>query len=768
MHCLRILVSNLWPVALAPVRRAQSLALAHRAGSGAVPRPLPSICCCVLCALSILLAACGEAAPDVAHDSAPTTTVLDNSPRDQAAVQATSTVHPVLPLVDWPTAPNRLSGTISGLEPGARAHVWIEAEAVPPAGSEPPPDLEWELGNGPWQQQVAGLPSGRYLARAEAEGYVLASLWRAFEVFEPGITWHYNLMDWTFLRCDERARLTEPYCTQPPDSTVELPLSGLRGEVTGLAPGQVATVTVRFWPPDDGEPFPPPTLETDAAGDEAVAVVALDSLPPGAGEWVAVAQVPARDGSWGRIDFEMAGARYLVTAQAAGQAAMPAAYSVTLFDTPIHGAADGVDWHFAPAGAAAPAAPHSAATATESPRAGARPFHLEALPLQVTLPAGWAVATGPAALGEGFEGLVAFNNWGAAQEWVPAWPGGGPPDGGAYTRVWKLPPGGAYVALLLRDEPPWGPAGPLRDRQERDLAGLWQGEDCREVGRTYYKAGGTAWIPFDKWGRQLQLEVYCRGDASDETVAAVDALLSSWRFDEVLSQDAGWAVEAARRLLPDGVYRDGFPTVSRALVGRDVLSATLPEAADARSTRVEWQGDTVLITFEYRWRAGLKYADPGQPYDFHHWWRYHTQPDGRVALSAEGGDPIPAVTAALPLAHYVDPELGFAVDYPVGWQVLPVTSAGLLPFRRVLVRQFDSGMNAIGVQIQLDYTIQVWMGEAAGATVTETLEVERAAIDDSLWASFKNRCCIPLGGELAMERVFPPAMSRWGIGMVHQ
>ncbi|HSJ58383.1 MAG TPA: hypothetical protein VLC95_14465, partial [Anaerolineae bacterium] len=744
MCCMRILVSNLWPVALTLVCRAVSLVLTWRAGSGAVPRSLRLVCCCVLCALSILLAACGEAAPDVADDSAPTTTVLDNSPRDQAAVQATSTVDPVLPLVDWPTAPNRLSGTISGLEPGARAHVWIEAEAVPPAGSEPPPDLEWELGNGPWQQQVAGLPSGRYLARAEAEGYVLASLWRAFEVFEPGITWHYNLMDWTFLRCDERARLTEPYCTQPPDSTVELPLSGLRGEVTGLAPGQVATVTVRFWPPDDGEPFPP--VPAGAAGDEAVAVAALDSLPPGAGEWVAVAHVPARDGRWGRIDFEMAGARYLVTAQAAGQAAMPAAYSVTLFDAPVHGVAEGVDWRFAPAGAAAPAVPRGTATATGSSRYAARSFRLEALPLEVMLPAGWAAAPGPVALGEGFDGLVAFNSWGAAEEWVPAWSGGRPPDGGAYTRVWKLPPGGAYVALLLRDEPPWGPAYPSGERQERDLAGVWRGEDCREIGRTYYKAGGTAWIPFDKWGRQLQLEVYCRGDASDETVAAVDALLSSWRFDEVLPRDAGWAVDAARRLLPDGVYRDGFPTVSRALVGRDVLSATLPEAADARSTRVEWQGDTVLVTFEYRWRAGLKYADPGQPYDFHHWWRYHTQPDGRVALSAEGGDPIPGVTAPLPLAHHVDPELGFAADYPAGWQVLPVTGTGAQSFRRFLVRQFDSGMSAFDEQIRMVYTIQVWMAEAAGATVTETLEAELAAISEGLREQFQGQCCVTLGG----------------------
>jgi hypothetical protein len=241
------------------------------------------------------------------------------------------------------------------------------------------------------------------------------------------------------------------------------------------------------------------------------------------------------------------------------------------------------------------------------------------------------------------------------------------------------------------------------------------------------------------------------------------ALLASWRFGPVRSGDAGWAVAAARALLPGGVDRQQFPPVSWVPGERRPLLANNEMAGDARSTRVEWQGNTVVVTFEYHCNARFRLAKPrDEDYDYWHWWRYKARPDGEVVLVTEGGNPIPGVTAPLPLAHYVDPALGFAVDYPADWDVLPAGDDREPLGQQFQVVAFDSGIYARGQQAFSTYTLQVFAGEPAGTTVTETVEARLAIIVEPVRAGIKRRCCALLGGEPALEMSYGGTMARWG------
>ena len=259
------------------------------------------------------------------------------------------------------------------------------------------------------------------------------------------------------------------------------------------------------------------------------------------------------------------------------------------------------------------------------------PFRSDQFHLQATLPPGWAGAEGPEYLARPFTGLAAFNSWGEAGFWAPEVTTATSATYSPRSVLGQIPDGGAYVVLVHFSGGPPLPAeqhGPEHERQ--DLSGLWDGTDCRE-GET---ATGATYVDFFKWGRLLRLEVYCDPDASDVTAAVVNDLLSSWRFDRVPAGDAGWAVVEARQLLPAAVDPIRFR------LSPGVLQSSEQEGIVARITQAEVQGETVVVTFTYRWdepQLGPGSDSDDCPPDRCHWWRFEARPSGDVVLVEEGG-----------------------------------------------------------------------------------------------------------------------------------
>lgn len=257
--------------------------------------------------------------------------------------------------------------------------------------------------------------------------------------------------------------------------------------------------------------------------------------------------------------------------------------------------------------------------------------------LEVTLPAGWAAVEGQESLARPFVGLVAFNSWGEDGFWARqvAEEGSG---GTSYTYspqaiMDQVPDGGAYVVLVhVGGGPRTGPEEYGPEYEPQDLAGLWEAADCREGQDT----PGVTWLDFSKWGRALRLEVYCRPDASGETAAAVGELLASWQFDGVPVGDPGWAVVQARQLLPPGVEPDRFP------LWQGVSQTTEQLRTVIRGTQTEVEGQTVVVTFTFRWDVPWNVTDADRcPDDTCHWWRYQARPDGEVVLVETGGADLP-------------------------------------------------------------------------------------------------------------------------------
>jgi hypothetical protein len=277
-------------------------------------------------------------------------------------------------------------------------------------------------------------------------------------------------------------------------------------------------------------------------------------------------------------------------------------------------------------------------TATRTPKltptAAPSVFRSEQYHLTVDLPLGWAAAEGPRLLAKPYGGLVAFNSWGEHGFWA-TWIETKSATGTSYwydrdAVLSQLPDGGAYV-VLIHEEGPFSPAeayGPEYERQ--DLGGL-----SLDTG-----AG------FCKWGRRLRIEVYRHPHASAETSQALDALLQSWRFDRVPVGGTGWAILQARQLLPPEVEPLAFPLRD----GRYAFSGSV-----VRSVQAEAAGDTVLVTFTYRWDAPTRgVLSDDCPSDRCRWWRFEARPSGEVVLVEEGGTGPPTPTPAPPPEGEVD------------------------------------------------------------------------------------------------------------------
>jgi hypothetical protein len=263
------------------------------------------------------------------------------------------------------------------------------------------------------------------------------------------------------------------------------------------------------------------------------------------------------------------------------------------------------------------------------------PFRSDQFHLEVTLPPGWAGAEGPEYLARPFTGLVAFNSWGEAGFWAPEVTTATSATYSPRSVLGQIPDGGAYVVLVHFSGGPHLPAeqyGPEHERQ--DLGSLWEQTDCREGGT----ATGATCINFFKWGRLLRLEVCCDPNASDTTVAAVNSLLSSWRFDQVPAGDVGWAVVEARSLLPPAVDSTRFPLLAGPPQIPGPLHSLVGGGSVVWTTQAQIQGETIVVTFTYRWNEpqfGTNSDDC--PSDRCHWWRFEARPSGDVVLVEEGG-----------------------------------------------------------------------------------------------------------------------------------
>jgi hypothetical protein len=274
-----------------------------------------------------------------------------------------------------------------------------------------------------------------------------------------------------------------------------------------------------------------------------------------------------------------------------------------------------------------------------TPSASDSPFRSAQHHLEVTLPPGWSGAEGPETVSRTYGGVVAFNSWGQYDAWISEFRAEYDSSSGPPHFLKEVPDAAAYVALLHRAggpvPVPWD-YGPEYDRS--DLADLWKPHDCRA-------AGGHTSVQFFKWGRKLYLEVQCGPGASEATTAAVNALLASWRFDRVPAGDPGWASSTARTLLPSAVGPDRFPIVAGTHKGGEPNRSMQGDITASRTTETRLDGDTVVVTFEYRWYGQGEGFAGDCPADRCHWWRFEAHSDGTVELPEEGGAAVPGMAA---------------------------------------------------------------------------------------------------------------------------
>lgn len=157
-------------------------------------------------------------------------------------------------------------------------------------------------------------------------------------------------------------------------------------------------------------------------------------------------------------------------------------------------------------------------------------YHSAKYNMNVQISLGWVGIEGPTNLKfPGIEGLVAFNSWGQTDFWAKAESEnntGGPISFHYSPAVVasQIPGGGAYIALVEEDGPPYIDEKPV-EYTGNDLSGLYQSHDWRQdsADEAYFKN-------FYKGGLDLTLVVACSPNASDQTIAQINDLLKSWRF----------------------------------------------------------------------------------------------------------------------------------------------------------------------------------------------------------------------------------------------
>lgn len=374
---------------------------------------------------------------------------------------------------------------------------------------------------------------------------------------------------------------------------------------------------------------------------------------------------------------------------------------------------------------------------------------------EVAVPLGWAVAEGPKSLVPPFIGVESFNSWGHADFWAPALWEGSSSTYWPLTTLAQVPSGGAYVILITHSGLATGAEEYGPEHESRELTGLWESRDCRQ-------AGGATWLTFCKWGRLFRLEVYCPSDVSDATAAAVDALIASWRFDEFVAGDPGWASAQARSLLPEETHPEWFPVVGGELDSQGSLQASWARGFAGRTTRAEVQGETVFVTFMLRQDA-LAAGGVGDdcPPDRCHWWRFEARPSGEVELMEEGGAALSLLPVKGTWLHYRDPSMGFSVQYPGDWQAAGPNQLVDALGRAGMAVEFASPLQAGGPPDLNQYRFDVGLTESAGQMLTETVELNLSRLVPAVREQVQVHCCLTVGGEQAVELLYYPP-TRWG------
>ncbi len=105
--------------------------------------------------------------------------------------------------------------------------------------------------------------------------------------------------------------------------------------------------------------------------------------------------------------------------------------------------------------------------------------------------------------------------------------------------------------------------------------------------------------------------------------------------------------------------------------------------------------------------------------------------------------------------QYSSPTLGFAVQYPCGWEVShlvhgPCTDDPNRLCDAVLFQTSDDFGNSYGITV-----FRYW--PAIGGTITDTVEYGLRSLAPVSRQQIKTRCCLTLGGEPAMELIIPPS-----------
>ena len=153
-----------------------------------------------------------------------------------------------------------------------------------------------------------------------------------------------------------------------------------------------------------------------------------------------------------------------------------------------------------------------------------------------------------------------------------------------------------------------------------------------------------------------------------------------------------------------------------------------------------------------------------QPSAVHAWWETGSR-SAHVASLACWGYASPqgpvVVATGRPLVRHRDAVLGFAVDVPSDWEITgPTVHVDPLGQSWVVVR-FESSLYAYDSQAFGKYEATVAVMQSEARTVSETVDLSLSTITTPFREGIETRCCLNVGGELAMELQGYP-LSRWG------
>jgi hypothetical protein len=123
--------------------------------------------------------------------------------------------------------------------------------------------------------------------------------------------------------------------------------------------------------------------------------------------------------------------------------------------------------------------------------------------------------------------------------------------------------------------------------------------------------------------------------------------------------------------------------------------------------------------------------------------------------------PTPAPQPTLSTLRFTDPYLGFAVEYPLGWEVTDHFEGQDPTGQSWTGVGFSSDLYLGGEQALGHYGVDVTVGDPGGNTLTDTVAYRLSPILPGIGDEISRQCCLLLDGEPAMELTGFP-WERWG------